>query len=261
MRYERTDVGGTGRGEAPSPEWAHLAVVEAFGFPGAGKSALCQGLYGSLGGGDALMLGEPFRKGWKDLGRLQRKLLIGWSALKSPRLVLLLIGLTLRFRLWRNQRTIAHLARLPVLRARLENRSHPTLLLDQAMLQDVWSIFVSAGHGVLPPGAIAPLLSELYRRAPVLVLYLELNVTTAAERIGQREGGGSRFDGLPRQMITDHLTEVAALIDSIVAAASKTGLKITRLDATQPPAVVLNSALEALRLTPATGRAAQSALP
>lgn len=262
MRYgsNRAEVGEDGGGPA-SLEWPSHAVVEAFGFPGAGKTALCRGLHEGLGAGNALLLGGPLRDEWRARRWLRRKLLIWWSALTSPRLVLEMLALVLRLGLWRNRRAVAHLARLPVVRARLERGAPVTLLLDQAMLQEVWSAFVSAGHGALPPAAIAPLLSQLYRRVRVHVLYLELNVAAAAERISQREGGQSKFDGLPQAVIHRRLAEVEMLTGSIVEAARRAGLTISRLDAGQPPAVVLSSALEALRLTPSTGHVAQRPLP
>lgn len=262
MRYggKPTEAGEDGGG-AVSLEWPSLSVVEAFGFPGAGKTALCQALHEALGAGNTLLLGGPLNDGWKARRWLRRKLSIGWSALTSPRLVLEMLALVLRLGLWRNRRAVVHLARLPLVRARLEQGTHVTLLLEQAMLQDVWSAFVSAGHGALPPAEIAPLLSQLYRRVPVRVLYLDLNGAAAAERVSQREGGQSRFDGLPQAVITRRLVEVEALTGSIVEAARQAGLTVIHLDATQPPAVVLSAALEALCLTPSTGRVAQRSLP
>jgi hypothetical protein len=222
---------------------------------------LCLGLHKGLGAENTLLLGEPFRDEWKARNWLRRKLLVGWSAITSPRLTFELLALALRHGLWRNRRTIAHLARLPVVRARLEQSAQVTLLLDQAMLQDVWSVFVSAGHGALPPDAIAPLLSQLYRRVPAHVLYLDVNVAVAAERISQREGGQSKFDGLPQAIATGRLAEVETLTGCIVEAARGAGLTVIHLDASQPRTVVLGLALEALRLTPSTGRIPQRSLP
>lgn len=219
-------------------------IIESFGLPGAGKTSLCLSLHERLGGSIEVSASGQLHRAWHALGPLQRKLITVRDALASPRLTLEMLVLTFRLGLWRSRRAIGLLARLPGTRRQFEQMRRPVpLLLDQAMLQDVWTICVSAGCTSPAPATLAPLLSELYRRISVRVLHLKAEAATAAYRVSQRKGGRSKFDGLPMADISEQMTAAEPLTPSILEAAQRAGLEVYTIDASQHPESVVAAAV------------------
>jgi hypothetical protein len=218
--------------------------VELFGLPGAGKTALCLALREHLETRVEIFADQQLHGPWRALGALQRKLSLALAILGRPRLSLALIALILRLELWRSARSLVFLTRLPLTRTRLTKLSRVApMVLDQAMLQDVWSICVSADCIKPTPAILAPVVAELYRDLSVQVLYLEIDVATAAARVSQRKNGHSRFDGLPRATAALRLAHTVQLSASILESARLAGLEVYQIDAGQQPALVVDQAL------------------
>jgi glycosyltransferase involved in cell wall biosynthesis/thymidylate kinase len=118
---------------------------------------------------------------------------------------------------------------VPVIRSAAAR--HDVVLLDQAILQAVWSATL---HGSLPS---APLLERLIHRATaacggrVVYLHLVVDPETAIHRIAGRAEGGSRFDRLPREEGALLLAANEERLDRIVGCATRaTGALVRELD-------------------------------
>jgi hypothetical protein len=120
------------------------------------------------------------------------------------------------------------------------------ILLDQALLQDVWSILLSLGGELPPIDVLSTFLVELYGGLSVHILILDVDVETAARRVSERKNGMSRFDGLPIDSISERLAGAGPMTSSLVTAAGRSGLKIEKIDARGNPSEVVQTALHVL---------------
>lgn len=165
-------------------------------------------------------------------------------SLGRPRIWLALGTLAWRLRLWRSGRAIIRIARLPLARAQFElvPRSG-RMLLDQALLQDVWSILLSVQGPAPAPDVLSPLLAELYAGLSVHVVALDIDADAAADRVSEREGGLSRFDGLPRESVAALLSKAGPMTSALAEAARRSGLKVDTIDAAGTVGEVVGAAL------------------
>jgi hypothetical protein len=217
-----------------------------YGLPGAGKTSLCRNLAQKLDQTKSYS-GEQFSDHWAR-GNLRGWTAVGIHTIASPRLILTLVTIILRLHLWRSREAMVRILRLLVRRGKLLHMlKRDSMLLDQAMLQDVWSILVASDNNLANPDNLVPVLRELYRGISVEIIYLYLDPTTAARRVVGRQHGRSRFDGLPEVVAVQRLIRFEQLTASIAEAAQRAGLHVHPADSDTAPAVVTDAALQALR--------------
>lgn len=178
-------------------EAARPVVVECVGLPGSGKTTSCHYFAGQLraAGYRVLLIADikaqlragpvPLQVWWMlRLVWLRGKDLIRFGLLLRQQSVLTIQAVRryLRIALYEQ-----------VLRHRLNKEKADVVLLEQWMIQELWSatIFKALDHRVLEER-----LARLCLPVDILI-YFDISESTATERVGQRTHGRSRFDRLP----------------------------------------------------------------
>lgn len=211
-------------------------LLELFGPPGAGKTTLASALIRRTGCGGRLRPSED----WKQLPVVARLRFLAAVACDLG-MTGVAVGTALRLRLW-SPESLLRLVRI-VLKSAWLRRMPRRAVLDQSLLQDIWSVLWSSGRFEPDPRALAPLMRRAYRGMAVRVVYLDLGSDEAAHRIAGRSKGHSRLDGLDEGEVARRLGDGADLPRRIVAAARLAGLHVTDLDARASPDRLAEDAL------------------
>lgn len=199
-------------------------VVELFGQPGAGKSTVARAAAENLHAQTRANLGAL----WKQRHILANLLLVG-RALFDASCLAQAAALARKARLWRAD-SLSRLLRL-VIKSHWLRRQSGILLLEEGHLQDLWSIFYSAGRVDVDPHLISPLIACLYRGLDARVVFLDVSADELVDRIQGRSRGRSRLDRLAEEELRSQLAVSAQLPRHIVEAARMAGLNVQRLDA------------------------------
>ena len=188
-------------------------IVECSGLPGSGKTTVCK------------LVSEPHSvKGAVPLTALRPNI----NILRAGRHILVL-SLTVRpFRLKRLKRAF----NLIVFLRHYEHRGM-VILLDQGIVQKIWSIMVDANAHSTERLRLA--MKSLLPFAPDWVVWLETPLSVAAERLHSREDGNSRYDPLPPDEILRHLTARRALLRDLAEQFCRaTSARLLDMDGMQP---------------------------
>ena len=202
-------------------------LVELLGQPGAGKTTL----------GHAAAVGSDFRStadlgaAWRRLPAIRKAMFLASSAFDGVCLthaMRLVIGAPLL-----RGDSLGRLARLLV-KSHWIRSQRGQLLLEEGFLQDLWSIFYSAGRMDPDPRLLAPLVRCLYRGVDAQIVFLQVDTQTTLDRIRGRTQGKSRLDRLAEADLRKRLAETSQLPLRIAAAARLAGLTVETIDASQP---------------------------
>lgn len=218
-------MAGTGRRavvDADAP-----LVVELLGQPGAGKTTLAHAAAKMSKTMGRAELGAA----WRQLPAM-RKGLVLWQAIRNGACLARATRLVFGEPLLRWD-SIARLARLLVKSHWTRSQSRP-LLLEEGALQDLWSIYYSAGKMEPDPQLLAPLVRCLYRNVNARIVLLQVEPTIAFDRIRGRLDGKSRLDPLPEAELWRRLAGTAQLPHRLADAARLAGLQVETLDVSRP---------------------------
>ncbi|MBI4031700.1 MAG: hypothetical protein HY370_08470 [Proteobacteria bacterium] len=222
------------------------ALYECVGLSGAGKTTACREMFvrkNTLASVDDVFTPE------KPLGVMRKISLTLQSLMRDPGAYFYAVNIVFGLRLWRHAGSLGHLFRLPAQRLRLKNAAADggAYLIEQLLLQNLWSALVTADVRRFAPDALAPFIEALYRDIDVRILYFDAEAGEAARRVTERKDGASRFDHLPPGEAEEGLKKYGALMNDIVRAARYAGLDVVAIDASRPRdkvAADLESALE-----------------
>ncbi len=225
-------------------------IIELFGLPGAGKTTITQGLFGTAGRHSRSEISSVWRK--KSL--IYRGALIV-RTLFDLKWMACIVELVVRTPV-RNRESLGRLARLTG--TKLWLRSHNgEIVLDQGTLQSLWSIFYIESISELPNSTLVRLLRSFYDGLTVTIVSIDVPPETAAVRIHSRQSGSSRLDHLPEQLVLDRLENAERLPAGILRAAREAGLEVRVLDGSQKPELlasqlqtILDEQSEAVGTTP-----------
>lgn len=216
--------------------------MELFALPGAGKSTVVEAFAKQA----LVTTRKDLTAEWANSSALQRLAHVGRSFGNYG-----LLTAAVRFGVGARLDTRESLFRLMRLVAKTEwlrSRSG-VLLLDQGLLQDVWSIFLSSKTACADPALLRSLIRSLYEGIEATIVVLEVDSETASARVSARTHGDSRFDSLPEGQLRSSIEAASGLQRQIVESARLTGLPVLMIDAS-PPAQVVTDRL--LSLFPAT---------
>ena len=103
-------------------------------------------------------------------------------------------------------------------------------MLDQGVLQAIWSILYTEGSFAPNSTHLSPLLGAFYRGMTVRIVVIEVPPALAADRVGSRGMGSSRLDAMERCDVLERLTRAEGLPAVIRDAARGAGLEVDVLD-------------------------------
>jgi len=201
--------------------------IECFGPPGSGKTTLCRSIE-SQALPARVLAGKAFGAYWRSQPRMTRLLALGKAALDMPT-HWAIAKIALRSRLWSHPDALRRLCRLPYQRARLGILAQENInIFDQFLLQDIWSIHVSAKIFAPPADDIADLIGALYRGIPIQIIYLPVETAEAVRRIDARTHGNSRFDGENAEANALLLARAEGLFTIILEALQRSSINVHR---------------------------------
>jgi thymidylate kinase len=169
-------------------------TIEFVGPPGAGKTTSCQSFSDLLQSkGFRVSMSQDIKDYVKELGFGGKFLLVvKFVVFRIPAVVFYIMLFTL-YRICSTD-SIYRYIRLTVfdlaLRQLKKNKKVDVVLLDQWIIQEMWSASILKSR---LNSSISKYLSKLYFHTDI-ILYLDIDMTTAAERIGVRGTKFSRFD-------------------------------------------------------------------
>jgi thymidylate kinase len=190
-------------------------IIECVGLPGSGKTTVCK-----------LVL-EPYgSKGVVPLTALRISGAILWAGWH-----IFALCLTARpFDLKRLKRAL----NLILFLRHYEHRDLK-ILLDQGIVQKVWSILADATHH--SSEQLRRVLTGFMPFAPDWVVWLETPIDIAAWRLGTRVDGESRYDSLGPDEVLRQLTARRALLRDLTEQfCSAANARLIEIDGTQPAA-------------------------
>jgi adenine/guanine phosphoribosyltransferase-like PRPP-binding protein/thymidylate kinase len=211
-------------------------LIELFSVPGAGKSTLVD----ALSTQSALRTRESLSATWQALPRASKAAVVA-AAFLDPRVSGAAIATAFSQRL-SSRESLVRLAKL-VAKSRWMASQRGEFILDQGLLQDLWSIHYASGRFDPDPKALSPLLRQLYRGLDAQILFIDVDQQTAAKRIRSRSRGDSRLDGLPEAQMNASLANGARVPEAILKAARDAALPVTVIDGEAP----LDNVLERVR--------------
>lgn len=202
-----------------------VTLIELFGAPGAGKTTLSKAVAAQTKVRTRHQLSDL----WKQQSLATRAAYVVRGFIQPDR-IWPAAKFALRCRLHGN--SLAHLVRVIAKTEWLKSRNE-TVLLDQGFLQNLWSSLY-ASNCMDAADVLTPLIRSIYEQMDVQIIFIEVHVETAASRIGERNYGRSRLDGLSEAERLRSLDQAAQLPQQIIDAASAAGLRIMRLDGSEP---------------------------
>ena len=204
-----------------------VRVVELFSAPGAGKTTLVDAISSERPILDRSSLSSSWRETLpvSKVARVARAILdprIGGTALAA--------AVTQRFS---SRESYARLAKL-VARSRWLASRRGTFILDQGMLQELWSIHFASTRFDPNPKVLSRLVKQLYKGLDAQIVFIDIDHELAAKRIAGRMHGDSRLDGLPQTAVSAALARGERLPGAILEAAKEAGLSVNVLDGSAP---------------------------
>ena len=202
-------------------------LVELFGIPGSGKSTLVK----------AASEHAAFRTRHDVSAAWDRGSIIGRAAqlvgrYADPQEMALAVRLAAAARI-RDRCGLARLLRIAGKAQRL--KSQPELvILDQGLLQELWSILYGANCYAPDVGLISKLIGKLYKGIDARIFFIDVDPEPASARIAGRADGHSRLDGLGSDRIRQDLARAVELPTRIIEAARRAGVEVRRIDGSLP---------------------------
>jgi thymidylate kinase len=216
------------------------AAVEFVGLPGAGKSTVAGLMERALRSQGRAYGNRDIVNGAR-LSRLRRYGRLAEFYLRHPEELRAGIQLGLAVSPVTRLRLAQALKYVSVWSARLtyaRRQGYEFLILDQGIIQDAWSLLL---RGPWLDDEVQRAVSRTILRSGLnySLVYFDIPVDQAVQRIGQRPTMESRFDTLPPDDAARQLATQAARLEQLFTqVAERAGVRHCRIDATQPPAKI-----------------------
>jgi thymidylate kinase len=201
-----------------------VPVVEFAGLPGSGKTTIARAALAELEDmGLRCFCNESLvdrssvqrRKSAHATGKLTTLARLLLSCARSGRVAFDLARCIAHTRS-RNRSSLTRAASLMVLLDEIKSvpaDCYDLVLLDQGLLQYVWSIFVA---GDLPPDRhLQRLVATVLEEVPLAVIFVGIDATSAASRIGGRVTRSSRFDEFSPAQVYEFLGRYGVVFERI----------------------------------------------
>jgi thymidylate kinase len=111
---------------------------------------------------------------------------------------------------------------------------HQPVVLDQGLVHKTWSVMIDARS--YSEARLRRLTASLAPFGPICLVWIDIPLNVAVERIAQRKLGRSRFDRLPIEEIQDRLSSNSGILEKLVALYQEiTIIKVFRLNGERSP--------------------------
>ena len=229
------------------PDRPSAPIVEFIGLPGAGKTTLCTEVARQLNDrGLSVVCRNDILQEWhrNSIGQKLRQLrpdcprdwqmltqILALAAQVQPlNATSVLKAATTYVNAKRNHRTASHLSQTRLLDG--GGLPEATLLLDQGVLQEAWSVAIS---GKNPPlKALQRAIEGLAGDGTMRVVALTVDVETALDRIQHRPTHNSRFDAMNPDRASEILSASVASLQTILDGLRSLGVPILEVDSSHP---------------------------
>lgn len=108
---------------------------------------------------------------------------------------------------------------------------NPFVLMDQGLLQEIWSVGITGAPPALT--AIQSTLSLLFESRSIAIVHFKIDIDAAIKRIQSRSTQGSRFDQMSIESAQVMLLKYAPYLDQILESARSLGAPILEIDSLQ----------------------------
>lgn len=207
-------------------------VLEFIGLPGAGKTTVFhqvvaqlkqQGV--SVAAGDEILRSWKKQPIWQRLGKLIPQTQNQWQILRQSLLLATQVKPTNWLSFSKAIKTYANLKRIDAI---AQANNEQLILLDQGLLQEIWSIGLT---GTTP--AIEDIKEELaliFSQRPIAIVDFQINIETAIQRIQNRPTDQSRFDLMSQEAAQQLLSQYAPYLQDIINCAQTFNIPVLEID-------------------------------
>jgi thymidylate kinase len=207
-------------------------LVEFVGLPGAGKTTVFHQVVAQLRAeGIAIVPRDEILQQWRNIAWFQRVLRLvpetqnHWSILlQSQRLALQVKPLT-RQSFLKAGKIFSNLKRIDAIAG---DRRCPLILLDQGLLQEIWSVGITGS----PPAIehLQQMLALLFYQRSMAVVHFEIDIETALCRLQNRPTESSRFDLMQPEVAHSLLSTYTPYLQEILNCTRSLNIPVLQID-------------------------------
>ncbi|HEY9622358.1 MAG TPA: AAA family ATPase [Crinalium sp.] len=207
-------------------------VIEFVGLPGAGKTTVFHQVVAQLREeGISVAARDEILKQWKSTGRVKKLLQLlpqTWNHVQTLVQSLVLASQVKPLNRQSFAKAVKVYTNVKRIDAIAQSRSHQLIVLDQGLLQEIWSVGITGK----PPETkqIQRELSTLFQTRSVAIVDFNIDVETALQRIQQRPTEGSRFDVMESDAAQATLTRYGPYLQDILRCAQTLGIPLLEVD-------------------------------
>lgn len=215
-------------------------VIELFGIPGSGKSTLAAAAAKKV---EFATRGDISCQ-WARRSALEKfAALAVWHARPFRSVLVLQFAIAMRLTSMQGWKRLSKI----LAKSRRLRSANAKVLLDQGLLQELWSILYASRKTTIDPGLAVPLVRLLYEGMDARLIYVEIDPAIAAARIARRRHGNSALDGLDNNEIEERLVLAHPLPTALVAAAEQAGITVLRVDGAGPTEAIAEAVAATFR--------------
>ncbi|MBD2359253.1 AAA family ATPase [Tolypothrix sp. FACHB-123] len=207
-------------------------VLEFIGLPGAGKTTVFQQVVAqlkqqgvSVAAGDQILRDWKHQPLWQRLWKLIPQTQNQWRILWQSLLLATQVKPTNWLSFSKAIKTYANLKRIDAI---AQSQKEQLILLDQGLLQEIWSIGITGTTPDLED--IRQELGLIFSQRSIAIVDFQINVETAIHRIKNRPTDQSRFDLMSQEAALQLLSQYAPYLQDIINCAQTFHIPVLEID-------------------------------
>jgi thymidylate kinase len=207
-------------------------VLEFIGLPGAGKTTVFHQVVSRLkeqgvtvAAGDEILRDWKNQQLWQRLWKLIPQTENQWQILLHSLFLATQVKPTNWLSFSKAIKTYANLKRIDAI---AQTQNDQLILLDQGLLQEIWSIGITGTTPSLED--IRQELELIFSQRPIAIVDFQINVETAIYRIQNRPTDQSRFDLIPPEVAQQLLSQYAPYLQDIINCAQTFNIPVLSID-------------------------------
>lgn len=218
--------------KAMSPPW----IVEFVGLPGAGKTTVFHPVVSQLTAeGISLVARDEILRQWQKTAWAQRVWQLIPSSPNQWHILIQALKLALSVKpltkqsLSKASKIFSNLKRID---STIRYRQCPLIVLDQGLLQEVWSVGITGS----PPSTaqLAPVLASIFQSRSIAVVHFQVDIETAGDRLQSRSTKRSRLDQMQPEASSALLSNYAPYLQDILDCTRSLDIPVLSIDGSLP---------------------------